>query len=508
MKLSFKLLSLLATFLIVPAISFAQEQTPAMPDSIKVIFDKARGGDANAMNEVGGWYYRGQYVDQSYLTALQWWSKAADLGNVRAIGNMGVCYQTGHGIEKDSLKAIQLYQVSISKGNEALLTQQKKYAENGNIFSNMLIGSCYQKGYGMKKDPIGAIPWLTRAAEKGSVTAQRDVALLLLNNKQPAEAAKWFKEAASNNDLTSTFYYGKMLLEGMGVTQDKKEGANYMLKAAEEGFPMAMYYVGNCYMKGDGLTRNAEQAVKWYRQAAGAGQHYAQWDLAQCLREGNGTIVNYDRALFWYAKACAQGHLNAFKNLITDSIPNSPFVSYLNGVKKYYAKDYEGALKDFKVVEKAKIEDGKVMTAAVLLNENYSKKDIKKGVKLLEEAARSNAMAMYLLGGLYEAGKGVDQSMSKAKELFELSSKCGYGPADCMLGDMYFEGRGVNQDYAKAVNYYMTAYKEGQLTENCAKRLAACLEEGKGGVEVNKEEAKKILEGKYNNPLPDFLKKI
>ena len=491
-----------------PTVASAQQTLEEATDSIKNVLAQAKSGNAAAQNEVGGWYYRGRHVKQNYSEALQWWSKSAKQGNVQAIGNMGLCYQTGHGIAADSLKATQLYLKSIKGGNKALFKQNDELAQKGNIFSNMLIASCYQNGIGVTKDVNKAIPYLTTAANKNCVTAQRDLALILLNGKKAMEAAPWFKKGAQNGDATCTFYYGKMLIEGLGVKPDKKEGANYMLKAAENDFPQAMYYVGTCYMNGDGLTKNSEQAVKWYKQAAGQNVPGAQWALAQCLREGNGTAINFDQALYWYAEATTHGYSRAFKNLITDSIPNSPFVSYLHGMSAYLSKNYDTALKHFKTVDKAKIGDGKVMEAAIIANSNYAKHNMKKGVKMLGEAAANNPQAMYILGGLYEAGKGVDKDMNTAVDYMSKSADMGYSAAQCALADMYFEGRGVEQNYEKAVEWYSKALAQGQLTENASKRYASCYEDGKGGLEPDKEKAAEILSAYHKSSVPELLKSV
>lgn len=503
-----KILSILGMAAIVcgmPSEASAQQTLEQATDSIKNVLALAKKGDAAAQNEVGGWYYRGRHVNQNYEEALQWWAKSAKQGNIQAIGNMGLCYQTGHGIAADSLKATQLYQRSIEKGNKALFTQNEELAKKGSVFSNMLIASCYQNGIGVAKDASKSIPYLTAAAEKNCLPAQKDLAMILLNGKKPAEAATWFKKGAENGDLTCTFYYGKMLVEGLGVKADKKGGANYLLEAANAGFPQAMYYVGNCYMNGDGLMKNPEQAVKWYRLAAGKGAHTAQWTLAECLRNGTGADVNYDEALYWYAEAASKGHTRAFRNLVTDSIPDSPFVAYMRGVRAYADKDFETALKHFKIVEKAKIADGKVMEGAIYANPAYAKNNVKKGVKLLTDAAKTTPQAMYLLGTLYEAGKGVEKDMTQAVAYMTKAAEVGYAPAECALADMYYEGRGVEQDYAKAVEWYAKANAQGRLTENAAKRYSSCYENGWGGLKTDKAKAEELLKGDYKSHINAIL---
>jgi hypothetical protein len=491
-----------------PAVTSAQQTIEEATDSVKNILALAKQGDAVAQDEVGGWYYRGRHVTQNYEEALQWWAKSAKQGNVQAIGNMGLCYQTGHGIATDSLKATQLYQKSIKNGNSALFKQHIDFAQKGNVFSSMLVASCYQNGIGVTKNNNEAIPFLANAANQNCVPAQRDLALLLLNGKKPEAAAPWFKKASDNGDVSSTFYYGKMLVEGLGIEADKNEGANYLLKAAEADFPQAMYYVGNCYMNGDGLTRNAEQALKWYKLAAGKNNTHAQWELAQCYRTGNGTSVNYDQALYWYAESLSKGYSRAFKQLLTDSIPDSPFAAYAKGMKAYYDKDYDAALKYFKVVEKAKITDGNVMEAAILANSAYAKYNPKKSAKLFKDVAKTNAQAMYLLGRLYEAGKGVEQNMAMSVDYISKSAEMEYSNAECALADMYYEGRGVDQNYESAVAWYAKAYEQGQLTENAASRYASCYENGWGSLEIDKDKAAEILKSYHKSKIPELIKLI
>ena len=257
-------------------------------------------------------------------------------------------------------------------------------------------------------------------------------------------------------------------------------------------------------MNGEGLTKNAEQAIKWYRLASGKGVSNAQWILAQCYREGVGTAINYDQALYWYAESVAKGHKRAFKQLITDSIPGSPFVAYLKGMKAYSNKDFAEALKQFKFVEKAKIVDGKVMEAAIMANSSYEKHNIKKGIKLLTDASKTNAQALYLLGALYEAGKGVDKDMNLAFTNIAKAAEMGYAPAQCALADMYYEGRGVEKDYGKAAELYSKAEAQGQLNETAAKRYASCFENG-WGVEKNSEKAESLLKGNYSTHISELL---
>lgn len=505
-------LSIASLAVFAPVTSFGKAKQPKQTtqtlqeatDSIKNILAEARKGDARAQNDVGLWYYVGRHVDRNYKEALQWWARSAKQDFAPAIGNMALCYQTGNGIERDSLKAVKLYQKSIEKGNKTLFRNQEKLAEKGDVFADMLLASCNEKGIGTEKDLSTALKYYGAAAKKGSADAQLKAGVMLLNSKKPAEAATYFKMGYEQNQPVCTYYYGLLMNRGDGIKKDAKQGADIMLKAAEAGQRQAMYEVAMCYFNGNGLMPNAEQGMKWMRRAAAEKAVNAAWVLATNYRTGIGTHVDYDRALYWYTMAMARQAKRAAK-LVGDTLAGSPFVSYMQGIKAYNAKDFDAALKDFKAVEKAKVVDGKVMTGVIYCNRDYSKYNIKKGIKLLTEASATSPQALYLLANLYEGGKDVAKDMATAVELMRKAADAGYAPAECGLGDMYYEGRGVEKDLDQAVKYYGLALEQGQISENAAKRLADCYREGKGCLEASAEKAEEVAKAYVKPDYSSFL---
>ncbi|MCM1021862.1 MAG: sel1 repeat family protein [Muribaculum sp.] len=501
--------ALLGSMSIISNQAVAQQTLEEATDSIKQILVNARAGKPNAQNEVGMWYYKGRHVKQNYNEAAQWWAKAAAQGYAKAIGNLGLCYQTGHGVEADSLKAMKLYTNSIKKGNEALLKQNAAAAEKGNVFSQVYTAYCLQHGIGAKKDLAKAATYYEKAAKKGSVDAQRELAMYLLNANKPAEAYKWFQKAADKGSLPCIFYCGKLLMEGKGVKKDPQQGMIYILKAADAGFGNAEYTAAQAYYDGNGVTKNAAQGFNWLLKAAQSGIHNAQYKLANCMVEGDGCSVNYDRATYWFGKAIQAGHTIAFKKEFDKEEGNlygKAYHAYLKGLKYYNEKDFEQALKQFKIVQKAGVSEGKTMEAVIYANKDYAKYNQKKGMKMLKESAKSDPMAMYLLGAMCEAGSGVDQDMTLAKEYLVKGAEAGNPLAMCYLGNMYYEGRGVEKSYDEAVKYYLKA--KGQLTVNAAKHLAACYENGYGNLEKDPEKAEALLKADYKNPTDAVLKLV
>lgn len=112
------------------------------------------------------------------------------------------------------LKAINcLHQHDDKQG----LTYLKEAAEKGHVRSQMLMGSAYEFGTGVKRDCNQALYWYHKAEENGYAFATTRIGWMYLHGKcykkDLQKAAEWFKKAAEKGD----------------------EHAQYSLKCIEEG---------------------------------------------------------------------------------------------------------------------------------------------------------------------------------------------------------------------------------------------------------------------------------
>ncbi|POG75286.1 uncharacterized protein OCT59_024281 [Rhizophagus irregularis] len=87
--------------------------------------------------------------------AFELYQKAADLGNVLGINDLGYCYKHGIGINIDKKKAFELYQ---------------KAAYLGNSFGINNLGHCYKNGIGTDIDKKKAFDLYQKAADLGNST--------------------------------------------------------------------------------------------------------------------------------------------------------------------------------------------------------------------------------------------------------------------------------------------------------------------------------------------------
>lgn len=468
----------LLALLICPTNADAQKRkktdVKAKQDSLTILNQLANSGDAAAQNTLANWYYAGKNVERDYSKAAHWWSLAAKKQNPDAVGNLALCYQLGRGLKADSAKAIGLYQKAIELGNKLILPQHEKLADGkkGSLFSAQLLYQCYSRGIGVSANEEKADKYLGMLADAGNAEYQYNVALGYLNWKKPDKAVPWLKKAAKKGNIGAIFYLGRMMYRGTGIQQDREQGIALMTKAADSGLPGACLEMGKIYLAGDDVKRDAKKGAAYLSNAAGISGE-AGWTLAKCYLKGDGVEKDYYQAAQWMAEY-AGSHKKDIAKLLDDD-NSQVFKQYLEGLHHYYIeKDYDAALKVFKLVAKEKIDEGVTMQALCLANKNYARNNDKKAAKLMAKAASTSSLAKYHMATMLFKGQGVKKDKEKAVELLKSAAEEGIAEAQCELADRYMEGKDVTQDYVKAAKLYLKAETQHKLTPDAARNLAKC----------------------------------
>jgi len=83
-----------------------------------------------------------------------------------------------------------------------------------------------------------------------------------------AEAAKWYRKAASQGHIKAQSALGAMYALGMGVTKDEKEAVIWCRKAAEQGDADAQYNLGDLYARGEFIPNDIVEAYAWFNLAS------------------------------------------------------------------------------------------------------------------------------------------------------------------------------------------------------------------------------------------------
>ncbi len=128
-----------------------------------------------------------------------------------------------------------------------------------------------QRAYADKRYDEARRLWEAQA-EAGDITAQLGLGTLYdLGQsvaRDPAIAYRWYRRAAVAGSPAAEFNVAAMCDTGDGVPRDTAEAALWYGRAAAHGHRRAQFNLGQLYAMGDGVPRNPDQAEAWFRAAA------------------------------------------------------------------------------------------------------------------------------------------------------------------------------------------------------------------------------------------------
>ncbi|KAH1260140.1 F-box protein [Glycine soja] len=197
--------------------------------------------------------------------ALDSFIKAAARGSALAMVDAGLIYWE----RGEKPKAMEFYH---------------KAAELGNPSAQCNLGLSY-----LQAEPPNtelAVKWLHKASVCGNVRAQYQLALCLhrgggrvrSNLKEAVGALSISSPLLIMSEAVNLFFQRGVCVNGLELCL-----AKWYMKAAEGGYVRAMYNISLCFSFGEGLTRNHQLARKWMKRAADRGHSKAQFEHGLAL---------------------------------------------------------------------------------------------------------------------------------------------------------------------------------------------------------------------------------
>lgn len=180
-------------------------------------------GDVRAINNLGLLWARGIGVPApDYKEALRWWKEAAKRGYTVSMNNIGLLYAGGDGVKQDYAEAFKWWEMS---------------AEHGDPWAMNSIGDLYENGHGVEQSYALALEWYRRAAEAGDGLALYNLGHLyeegLGVERDPTAAIGWYERSADQGVALSMSMLGRMLAEGRGVPADGAEAYAWLTVAQQ-----------------------------------------------------------------------------------------------------------------------------------------------------------------------------------------------------------------------------------------------------------------------------------
>lgn len=307
-----------------------------------------------------------------------------------------------------------------------------------------------------EKDPITT---LKEMADMGNAHAQNLYGCKLRDGegveKNPKEAAKYFKMAADQRFVEAITNYGICLDDGIGVDRDFKEANSYYLKAIERDDSESRYRYSINLRYAAGVDRNYYLAAKYLKEAADKGHAKAQSVYGEFCEIGKGRATNIEEAVKYYQMssdhACPEGMFN-----LADM--------YQNG--RHVKKNLKEAVRLYKLAADAGEKD-----ALAALSEIYEKggDGVPKNPEKAFECAKmgydtNHFMSIVRYSEILKNGIGCKADSAEAEKILNKAHGNEYTVDQLNYGYAFSVGKGVPKDPAK--NFYWTkvAADNGSLT--------------------------------------------
>ncbi len=279
------------------------------------------------------------------------------------------------------------------------------------------LAKMYYSGSGITENHAQSTKWYRKAAKQGHLQAQHQLARLYYynvgENKDAISAIQWWHMSATHGNLASQHALGNFY-QSEGVRQDYSQSTMWYSKAAAQGHPVAQYELANHYSFGKGVISNDHRALKWYRRAANMGHKHSQYQLGYAYYHGRQVSENRTEAARWYRRAAEQGE--ELSQLMLG-------LQYFHG----YGVEQSATMAAYWL---KKAVDG------LRIDEAYF------GETLPDEIGE----CYFILGELYEIGKGVKRDEVAAYKWYQLSADRPFDDSDMDREELSLEDQLSSED--------------------------------------------------------------
>lgn len=345
--------------------------------------------------------------------------------NSAAAYNLACCYVYGYGVAKDEKKGVELF---------------KKSAQQGSARGKLGLALCKYYGVGTQQDMKGCLKLTQEATDQKLPAAEFFLGMSYITgelgvDQNYQEAVAYFKRAQMGGSRKADTGLGICYLDGTGVEKDNKEAFAHFQRASKQGNTHAVYCLGKCYENGWGTKKDIVRSAIQYRASAKRGHNDSQMEMGNFYKESSSSRNMMES----YRKAADNGSQQAMHKLGD---------IYLNGF-------------------------------------NDIKPDFQLALLYFEQAAAADSgESFYMLGHIYQNGRGTARNDAKAVEYFQKAAALDHYPSQTALGDCYFRGKGVTKNRKNAISWYTSAALGDD--SNGMYNLAQCLRMGHG---VGRDEA-------------------
>ena len=220
--------------------------------------------DDNLLYKMGRMFRLGLGTDVDIPNAIDYFKRAADLGNRNARRTMALEYISGENVEQD-----------IDKGIDMLT----ELADCGDTMSAYKLGKIYLSGDVVFTDLDKADKYLHQAADDDNEYAMYSLAKLYMldDKKDLTKAIKWLEMACEHESIKpyAAYAYAKILLDDNEFHDTAR--AIELLEDTAVKNNWCAYLLGKLYLFGnDDVEKDKQKAIGWLTKSADDGNAYAE----------------------------------------------------------------------------------------------------------------------------------------------------------------------------------------------------------------------------------------
>jgi predicted Zn finger-like uncharacterized protein len=202
-------------------------------------------------------FQTGKGVPRDEAAAIQWYTKAGNLGHADAMFKLGAMYAAGTGVQRNQSQAVRWYRSAIAAGNTLAMVN---------------LGVMFEYGpSGLPNEDEESAPTGRRVPQRGVIPKRADTGV----TKDVNAAAKLYQQAAELGNSMGMFNLARAYENGQGMPQDYQKALHWYKESSLHGYTDAMRNLHDLYVFGKGVTKDVEEGERWMRRAAEMGNKEA-----------------------------------------------------------------------------------------------------------------------------------------------------------------------------------------------------------------------------------------
>ncbi|WP_041641136.1 Sel1-like repeat-containing protein kinase family protein [Magnetococcus marinus] len=272
-------------------------------ESQRAYSEAASHGSAIALKALGWMKLSGEQADP--LTAAVWYQRAATLGDVAAMYQLGLLF-------------LQVAQ-ELGDGGEEGKRWFYQAAKRHHAPSWYQLGRIYRYGDGGQQDHKKALHCFQLAAGQGNADAQLHLGLMVREGRAKKltlqKAAPWFELAMIQNHPQAHYQMAQLYELGRGVKKDLHRAFTLYQKAADGQVSLAKVALGRFFAQGLGVASNIRAAIDLLEREAEQGSGEAAYELGLLYKEGPEGHSDGMMAEAWFLRGAELGFAAAWDPL-------------------------------------------------------------------------------------------------------------------------------------------------------------------------------------------------